>query len=417
MSAGTAHPVDYPSHRTLFDPPPELAEYRHAEPVRPLRYPDGEVGWLVTSYENVRQVLGDPRFTMTRPARVVGESFLVPLDGDRIREQLTEVMAPMRAGTFINMDAPEHTRFRRALGGRFSGKYVSGLADVIEGIVAERLDLMAGSARPFEFVDGFAVPVALQTICHVLGIPVREEWNSISVLMEVDPPLDEGVLAQYRRFRDVMTEEIRALRQAPNDGVLSMLLHEGGMSEDEVVGVGQFLVVAGHHTTSNMMSIGSLVLQRDRRHWDGVVADPDALPATIEELIRHITVLQLAPFTRTATEDVEIGGVTIRSGERVQVSAPAANRDPSFVDRPGEFDPTRDAAGHMAFGYGIHQCLGQHLARLELRIVFTRLVERFPDLRPAVPLDELEVYPGTYPGHGVHRLPVTWGPEGNEVAA
>lgn len=409
MPSAAAQPVTYPVHRTLFDPPPELGEYRRSEPIRPLRYPDGETGWLVTSYEHVREVLGDARFTMTKPARIVGESFLVPLDGDRIREQLTEVMRPMRAGTFINMDAPEHTRFRRSLGGRFSAKYVAGLGEVIERIVAERLDLMAAAPRPFEFVSGFAVPVALQTICHVLGIPVRDEWNSISVLMEVDPPLDEDVLAQYRGFRDVMAEEVRRLGEAPNDGVLSMLLHEGGMSEEEVVGVGQFLVVAGHHTTSNMMSVGSLVLQRDRRHWDGVVDDPSALPATIEELIRYITVLQLAPFTRTATEDVEIGGVVIRAGERVQVSAPAANRDPSFLERPDEFDPTRDVAGHMAFGYGIHQCLGQHLARLELNIVFTRMVERFPDLRPAVPLEELEVYPGTYPGHGIHRLPVTWG--------
>jgi cytochrome P450 len=401
-------PVPFPTERTLFDPPVELGVYRESEPIRPMSYPDGEVGWLVTSHDLVRQVLGDARFTMTKPARVVGESLLVDLDGDPVRQEFTEVMAPMRAGTFLNMDAPEHTRFRRALAGRFSARYVAGLADVIEGLVAERLDAMEAAPQPFEFVEGFAVPVALATICHVLGIPVRPEWHAISVLMEVDPPVDEQLLTQYRGFRDAMAGEIAALRATPNDGVLSMLLHETDLTDEEVVGVGQFLVIAGHHTTSNMMSLGMLVLQRDREHWRRVLSAPGELGGVLEELVRYISVLQLAPFTRTALEDLEVGGVVVRAGDRVQVAATAANRDPAFFAHPDDFDPSRDTAGHLGFGYGIHQCLGQHLARLELRIVFTRLVERLPEVRPVVPLDELEVYPGTYPGHGVERLPVVW---------
>lgn len=322
---------------------------------------------------------------------------------------MDDVMAPARAGTFIHMDAPEHTRFRRALAGRFSVKYVARLEQVIEDIVAVRLDAMEDGCRPLDFVTTFAVPVALQTICHVLGIPVRAEWNSIVEVMEVNPPLNVDKLSEYRGFRDAMTREVRKLQQAPNDGVLSFLLTETELSEEEVIGVGQFLVVAGHHTTSNMMAIGMLVLQRDRRHWHAVTDDREHWPAILEELVRYITVLQLAPFTRTAAENVLIGGVQVHAGDRVQVSLPAANRDPAFLVNPDEFDPTRDVTGHLAFGYGVHQCLGQHVARLELRIAFTRLVERFPDLRPAVPLDELEIYPGTYPGHGVQELPVTWG--------
>jgi cytochrome P450 len=415
MSATVTDPVPFPTTRTLFDPPAELGEYRRTEPIRPLRYPDGELGWLVTSYALAREVLGERRMSMKGSPRFIARSQEERADVEELRPAMDEVMRPARAGTFINMDAPEHTRFRRALAGRFSGKYVAGLTDVIEEIVADRLDAMAESEQPVDFVAEFAVPVALQTICHVLGISIQSEWNHILEVMEVDPPLDADLLADYRAFADAMTAEVRQLRDHPNDGVLSFLLHECGMSEDEVVGVGQFLVVAGHHTTSSMMALSVLVLQQNRQHWHAVVEDPQGLPTLLEELVRYITVLQLAPFTRTATEDLEIGGVRLSAGERVQVSAAAANRDPSFVESPDEFDPRRDVAGHLAFGYGVHQCLGQHLARLELRIALTRLVERYPDLRPAVPVDELEVNPGTYPGHGVVSLPVVWdAAEGDE---
>lgn len=415
MRTSAEKPAPFPTERTLFDPPTEFAGLRQSEPVTPLLYPDGESGWLVTSHALVREVLGDPRFTMTKPARVVGEPFLAPFGGDPIREQFNAAMSPMRAGSFIAMDAPEHTRFRRALGGRFSAKHVGGLAEAIEDIVAAQISHMASSPQPFEFLEGFAVPVALQTICHVLGIPVRPEWHEISVLMEVDPPLDLNLLNSYERFLDAMSRDVAELRAHPNDGVLSMLIESGRMTDEEIVGVGQFLVVAGHHTTSNMMSLGTLVLQRDRRDWDSVLARPEALGGMIEELIRYITVLQLAPFTRTALEDVVVGDVLVRAGSRVQVSALSANRDPQFFADPDRFVPNRQVAGHMAFGHGIHQCLGQHLARLELRIVFTRLVQSFPDLRPAVPLEELEIYPGWYPGHGVEELPVVWSAESVEV--
>lgn len=411
----TTAPVNYPTERTLFDPPAQFAHYRSNEPIRPLQYPDGEVGWLVSSHQLAREVLGDRRFTMRASPRSIAGPADRPPDREELRQEMDEVMAPARAGTFINMDAPEHTRFRRALAGRFSAKYVTRLEQVIEEIVAGRLDAMEQARGQVDLAAEFAVPVALQTICHVLGIAVRPEWNSIVEVMEVDPPLNVSTLADYRDFHDAMTAEVRQLQQAPNDGVLSFLLTETELSQEEVIGVGQFLVVAGHHTTSNMMTIGTLVLQQDRRHWDAVVADRAGWAALLEELVRYITVLQLAPFTRRATEDVQIGGVQLRAGDRVQVSAPAANRDPAFLANPDQFDPTRDVADHLAFGYGVHQCLGQHLARLELRIAFTRLVERFPDLRPAVPLDDLEIYPGTYPGHGVRELPVTWGPEeGNQ---
>lgn len=411
MSATGVAPVPFPTERTLFDPPVELGEYRRTEPIRPLQYPDGEVGWLITSHALARQVLGDRRLSMKGSPRFIARPGEQRPDREELRAQMDEVMAPSRAGTFINMDGPEHLRFRRALAGRFSVKYVAGLAQVIESIVAGRLDAMAEAPQPVDFQAEFAVPVALQTICHVMGISIQPEWNSILEVMEVDPPLQEDLLADYRAFRDAMTAEVRQLREQPNEGVLSFLLHECEMSEEEVVGVGQFLVVAGHHTTSSMLGLSVLVLQQDRQDWHGVVRSPEDFPAMLEELLRYINVLQLAPFTRTAIEDLEVGGVQIRAGERVQVSAAAANRDPAFFERPDEFDPTRDVTGHLALGHGVHQCLGQHLARLELRIALTRLVERFPDLRPAVPVAELEINPGNYPGHGVPALPVICAPD------
>ncbi|HLS15646.1 MAG TPA: cytochrome P450 [Beutenbergiaceae bacterium] len=408
MSATGVAPVPFPTERTLFDPPPELGEYRRTEPIRPLQYPDGEVGWLVTSHALARQVLGDRRLSMKGSPRFIARPGEQRPDREDLREQMDEVMTPSRAGTFINMDAPEHIRFRRALAGRFSVKYVAGLAEVIEEIVAGRLDAMANAPQPVDLQAEFAVPVALETICYVMGISIQPEWNSILEVMEVDPPLQEDLLGDYRAFRDAMAAEVQKLREHPNEGLLSFLLQESQLTEEEVIGVGQFLVVAGHHTTSSMLGLSVLVLQQNREDWEAVVADPEGFPDMLEELVRYINVLQLAPFTRTAIEDLEVGGVQIKAGQRVQVSAAAANRDPDFLTRPDEFDPKRDVTGHLAFGHGVHQCLGQHLARLELRIALTRLVERFGDLRPAVPVAELEVNPGNYPGHGVPELPVVW---------
>lgn len=415
LSMVTTPAMPYPPpHRELFDPAEELVP--HTGEPHVVRYvsPDGTDGWLVRSYALARQVLADQNFA--RDESLIGELRAAQggaPSGPRSdwELQLAELLGPSSAGGFLNMDGERHARFRRLLGGRFSPKYVSTLAERVTASVERALEVMENADQPFDFVSGFAVPVALEIICDVLGIRVRPEWHLIVGVMERQwngQDVDPSVLAHYRDFAAAMEHEVDHVLQHPNSGIISFLLEEGSLSRAEIIGVGHLLVVAGHHTTSNMMSLGILLLQRDPCNWDDLVSGAVELGPVVEELLRHITVLQRAPFARVAMEDTELGGARIRAGDFVQVSAVGANRDPAFLSDPMEFDPARDSSGHLSFGYGIHQCLGQHLARLELRIVFRAVGARFPSLRPAVSPESLPLHPTTFPGHGVEVLPVVW---------
>jgi cytochrome P450 len=209
-------------------------------------------------------------------------------------------------------------------------------------------------------------------------------------------------------FSDFAHTVIEAKRTSPADDLLSELVLKGELTDTELVGAAMMLFSAGHETTANTLALSTFFLLCDRSRWDALRADPSSIAGAVEELLRYITIVQTGAATRTALEDVDLNGTTIRAGESVCVSLAAANRDPARFTDPDRFDPSRDANDHLAFGHGRHMCLGQHIARLELQIGLAGLMRRFPTLSLAVPAQDVQLYHGDHQLYGVHELPVAW---------
>lgn len=396
----SAAPIEFPTTRaSAFDPPLELAELREQQPVCPLRFSDGHVGWLVTSYEVGRKALMDSRFSVKPPRLPVGEVLASDTPGP---------------GVVIGLDPPEHTRVRRLQTGYFTERRIAGLRPSLERIVDERLEAMATLGPPVDLLHEFALPIPSLAICDMLGIPHEER-------LRFEEPHDaafdsersnEERDAAYEEFRSFTAEIAERKRTDPGDDLLSELVATGELSDEELVGVVEQLVSAGHHTTANQLALATFFLLEDPRRWEGlreaVAGDPAAIEPAVEELLRYLTLVQFGAFTRTALEDVELGGVVVHAGQSVSVSFAGANRDPAKFENPDRFDPDRGASGHLSFGYGRHMCLGQHLARLELQVGLLGLLRRFPELSLALPADEIRLHDGRNILHGVYALPVTW---------
>lgn len=414
--SGAGHPpptaCPFPTARTLFDPPDEMRRLRETGRLGRLSYPDGEVGWLTTEYDTGREILSDPRFSIKGPG---GTALLVvpppQLDEETARSFTYRGAEPVtRHGDVLGMDAPEHTDYRRRLAGRMSARAVARIAPDIERFVAARLQAMALAGPGVDFASTFALPLTLETISRFLGVPNRPEWHAMLALMEEEETLLPELAAAGAAMSRALQEEFVRIKDVGGTGLLpDLIASETDLTDDEILGTAGLLIIAGHHTTSSIMPLGLIMLTQHRTWWDALVLEPERAGDIVEEIIRYFSVLHHGTLPRTALDDVEVGGETIRAGERVNVAIAGANRDPAAFADPDVFDPDRSAWGHLAFGYGVHQCLGQHLARLELRIAYTRLRERFPDLRPAVRLDELRLHSPRHDAHGVRELPVTWG--------
>ncbi|MEU4447054.1 cytochrome P450 [Actinosynnema sp. NPDC050801] len=384
-----------------FDPPRAITRLRDARPVSPLVFPDGHEGWLVTGYDEVRQVMSDTRFSSRRDVDVVH----VPYETPGI-PAATEP-SPQVPGLFISMDPPDHTRLRRKLTGAFTVKRMKTLEAQITDTVERQLDRMAELTPPVDLVEEFALPVPSLVICELLGVPYadRETFQVNSAkFLEKDVALDEK-MAAYGAMTAYLAELVTGKRAAPGEDLLSDLARQDDLAIDELVGIAFLLLLAGHETTANMLALGTFALLEHPEQLAGLRADPDLLPGAVEELMRYLCVADI--FYRYATEDVEVGGETIGKGSTVVVSLLAANRDPRRFDRPDALDVRRQARGHLSFGHGVHQCLGQQLARIEMRAGFEGLLRRFPTLELAVPAGEVEVK-SDMNIYGVHALPVTW---------
>jgi cytochrome P450 len=214
----------------------------------------------------------------------------------------------------------------------------------------------------------------------------------------------EEIMAAFERLEDFVLQLARRKHVTPGDDMLSGLIATGELTDSEVANMGLLLLVAGHETTANMLGIGTLLLLRNPDQLAALRADPSLVDNAVEEMMRYLTIIQFGTL-RTAIEDVEIGGVVVRAGESVSISVAAANRDPARFERPDEFDVTRSAAGHLGLGHGVHQCLGQQLARIEMRVGFSALFREFPDLRLAVPAEDVRMR-DDMAIYGVHELPV-----------
>ncbi|WDT56196.1 cytochrome P450 [Streptomyces sp. G7(2002)] len=379
-----------------FDPPEEYRTLREQEPVAPVTFPDGAVGWLVTRYDDVRTVLSDPRFSAKRIV-------LRPGGGGM------EDAPPPPPGLFIMMDAPEHTRFRRLLTGQFTVRRMRQLAPAVEKIVAEQLDAMAAAEGPVDLVQAFALPVPSLVICELLGVPYadREEFqrNSATIVRLNSSP-EEFQQAQAA-MRGFIHQLVLSKRDNPTDDILSELVQSGELTDEELAGVGVLLLIAGHETTANMIALGTMCLLQNPEQLAALRADPSLMDGAVEELLRYLTVVQFG-VRRTALEDVELHGQQIKEGSMVVASLASGNRDAEHLaDDLEALDVGRSHSAHLAFGHGIHQCLGQQLARAEMKAALSALLDRFPTLRLAVPVEEVPMRDDMLV-YGVHELPVTW---------
>jgi cytochrome P450 len=389
------------------DPLSVFARMREGSPVTSVITPEGQRAWLITRYEDVRRALADPRLSKDwRKLRAPG---FVP------DPSVGFLMAHM-----LNADPPDHTRLRRLVQKAFTPGRVAGLRPRIEAITASLLDAMeaAREADPagdgaIDLITEFAFPLPMTVICELLGIPDgdREEFKTWSqVILSSTATFDEYRAAggaMYAYFTRLLADK----RAAPADDLLSALItaRDSGdsLDEPELLAMIFLLLVAGHETTVNLIATGTLALLTHPSEFSRLRADPSLLPGAVEELLRYANPLNHAT-DRYAPEPLEVGGVTIPAGEPVLVVTSSANRDPARFPDPDRLDLGRDASGHVAFGHGIHYCVGAPLARLEGEIAFGALLARFPGLTLAVDPAALRWRPSSLI-HGLETLPVRLG--------
>ncbi|TWF95244.1 cytochrome P450 [Saccharopolyspora dendranthemae] len=395
--------VELPVHmrRDGFSPAAELEKVRDDDGVVQVQTPFGQTGHLVTRFADVRTVLGDPARFSNERARA-----LSPLTA-----QLSEQEAArLRAGGLLGYDPPEHSRLRKMLTPEFTVRRMRRLEPRVVEIVESALDDLERVGAPADLVAHFALPVPSLVICELLGVPYsdREEFQGISArLLDTSLPIEQRTAAQQAN-RAYMGTLVARAQAEPGEDMLGMLVREHGhdITTDELVGIAALLLIAGHETTSNMLGLGTLALLQNPDQLALVRDDPAMVEPAVEELLRWLSIVHsLAP--RMTTEDVELAGRTIPAGELVLLSVPTANRDASFIDAPEQLDITRGAGGHLAFGHGVHHCLGAPLARMEMRIGFPALLRRFPDLAVADPAaqPDFRTYNAVY---GLQTLELTW---------
>ncbi|GGV82425.1 MULTISPECIES: cytochrome P450 [Streptomyces] len=388
-----------------FDPPEGLDRLRIEEPLSKVALDDGSWAWLATRWADVRAILGDSRFSSDTNT-----------PGYPISGMTGGGPRPGATRGFIRMDPPEHTRLRRMVTRDFMVKRVEELRPTLQRLTDELCDAMERldrSEHPVDLVKALALPLPSLAISLLLGVPYadHETFQRLTgaLLSRNISEEDRGAArTELLAYIDGLVESKKA---EPGDDILSRLVTEryaqGELTHEDLVAFAVLLLVAGHETTANMIGLSALTLMLDQDTAGRLRENPSLIRGAVEELLRFHSIIRNGP-RRAALEDVEVGGQLIRKGEGVIVAVPSANRDEDVFPDAGRLDICRpNAQHHVAFGYGIHQCLGQALARAELQVVITTLLRRFPTMRPAVPLEEIP-FRTDMVIYGCHSLPVTW---------
>jgi cytochrome P450 len=377
------------------------AELSASGSVHRVVLPHGETVWFVTDYELSRAVLTDPRLMKVEPP-------------------FADQLAPgLRAAINSNMlyaDPPAHTRLRKLVSAAFTRRRVEGLAPRVQSLTDELLDPLARRAETgFDLLAEFTYPLTMGVICELLGVPLsgrehfRDWTEAVTNLTVLGPDSYEKANAE---LVDYMRGLISAKRAQPADDLVSGLVaaRDGGdqLTEDEMTSTMHVLLIAGHETTANLIGNSVRGFLTRPGMWPMLRADPTQVPAAIEEVLRYDPPLQTIP-RRRASQDLELGGVTIPVGGMVVVGMMAANHNIDETPNPHDLDLSNPQSAHLAFGHGIHFCVGAPLSRLEGRIALTSLLERFPDLRLSVPAAEVRTAPGLLM-NVMETLPVTTRP-------
>lgn len=388
--------------RCPFDPPPYAGKLMREGKIERVRIWDGTTPWMITRYDQVRQILSDPRTSadIQRP----GFPDWSP----------SAAAAAVQRRSFLNLDDPEHAQQRRLLTADFMVRRMEAMRPKVQAIVDRLIDDMLAGPKPTDLVKAFALPVPSLVICELLGVPTADQdmfqrLGALTIAQEVSP---EEAVAAHEALLFYLIELTLRKADEPGDDMLSRLavgqLKTGRMTAEQIGKLGKLLLVAGHETTSNMIALGTVALLQNPGQLAEIrdSDDPGLIAATVEELLRYLNVVHFGR-RRIATEDIEIGGITIRAGEGIIIMLENANRDENAFTDPNRLDIHRDARHHVGFGFGVHQCLGQPLARVELQVVYRTLYNRIPTLRLAVPLEELP-FKHDMNVYGVHQLPVSW---------
>jgi len=393
----TSEPLSWPrSHRDPQDPinpAPQLARIRSEQPVfsvrRPLPTGDSLNMWLITKYVDVRELLSS-RDTSTS----LGQSD----------------SAAAQPGFLTSLDPPDHTRIRRMLTGQFSMRRLTAMRPYIEEITTKFLDDMEAAGPPADLMRAFALPLPSLVICELLGVPFKDQAE---FQRRSDTMLDISVAREQqaqntREMNSYMQSLVNQHRQDPGDDILGMLIrdHAEDLTDEELVGIGNILLVAGHETTANTIGLGTLLLLQHPDQLALVRDDPEMITGAVEEILRYLSIVHTGT-PRIILQDMIIRGQLLGAGDVAMVSLPSANRDSDFMANPDVFDVTRQPQAHLTFGHGIHQCLGQQLARLEMSVALPALLRRFPTLSLAASPADL-TFRGDGPVNGVQELPVRW---------
>ncbi|UIX29279.1 cytochrome P450 [Streptomyces sp. GQFP] len=398
----------FPMQRsTPFDPPPEYAELRSKCPVAPATL-YGKNAWLLTKYDDVREALQSeslsadithPHFPLT-PGMKAG---LEAAGGGNI-------------GSFLKMDPPEHDDLRRMLTRDFMVKRVEAMRPRIQELVDGLIDNMLAGPQPADLFEVLAMPMPNTVICWLLGVPQSDHAffeDRTTYAFKRDVPDDvrmEKTMELNGYVFGLVDQRIADPDLDPEADIISRLVHDqlrsGRLDRNEVHAMAMLMLVAGHETTGNMAALGTLALLQHPEQYEALGQDPALAPGAVEELMRYLTIND-DPNYRFAKEDTVIGGRQIKAGDAVQPLTFSANRDEGHYDNPDALDIRRGVRDHLGFGYGIHQCLGQPLARVELQVFYETLARRIPTLRLAVPLEEV-AFKTDADIYGVWSLPVTW---------
>jgi cytochrome P450 len=392
----------FPMSRTCpFEPPEPYAKLREKAPMCPVMMPDGKRAWLVTSHAFARSLLLDERSSSNR----LNPGFPELVPG-------LHNLAKQTTGFMSWMDGAEHSGHRRRLTGEFTLRRVKELRPRLQQITDDAVTAMLEQGPPADLVQAVSYPVPSLVVCELLGIPYEDRafFQGQAHTMadrKSDGAQRIGALGELRKFLDAL---VTKRESAPGDDILSRMIQRyrdaDEYDHDQMTGLSMQLLIAGHESTANMISLGVVALLRHPDQLAAFRGDPSLARTTVEELLRFFSISD--PVTsRVATADISIGEYTIREGEGMVIPNAAANWDPDVFAAPEELNIHRDARRHFAFGYGAHQCLGQHLGRLELDIAYTTLFSRVPTIRLAVPFEELP-FKSDAMLYGINEVPITW---------
>lgn len=396
-----AFPVPRPS-KCPYRPAAEHVQLRDPGPMTKVRLYNGRTAWLVTGGAQARNVLSDYRRVSIRPYH--GN---YPL----LNEEFEKVVDSGYADVLFGVDPPEHTRQRQMIMPSFTLRRTAQLRDDIQRIVDEKLDDVERAGQPADLVTLFAQPVPSMVMSLLLGVPYEdhEDFETPARKLFV-PELAEQATVELGEYLDRLIQKKENSPGAGTTGLLDDLivdyLHKDALSRSELVHIAMAMLVAGTDTTTNVISLGTLALLDNPEQWEALRDDLSLVPAAVEEILRYVSLVEA--FARVAVEDIDLGGHVIKEGDGILISCAGVNFDPATTPDPDRFDIRRPAKPSFSFSHGIHRCPGDNLARLELEIAFRTLVQRFPNLRPAIPVDQMGSNNNDGTLQRLYEFPVVW---------